>query len=156
MQIHSTIVNSYQGQISLVKIIHSLSFLFYRIKCVIWQLVKYIVWSENSKGLSLTFTDLGQIQLWKLAIYTSPRKKLDLSKIKLKASISQPPYAKLHYSCRNTPSKDKHGGEKLTWSCTVKELLRVNSIIIQFAGRNYSGTTLTHNGRWYFSYLPLL
>lgn len=43
VQIHSTIVNSYQDQISLVKIFHSLSFLFYRIKCVIPQLVKYIV-----------------------------------------------------------------------------------------------------------------
>lgn len=90
---HLTIMNSYQGQTSLVKIFHSLSFLFYRITHVISQLVKYIPWNENSKGLSLTFTDLGQIQLTHLQ-----EKNLDLSKIKLKASISQPSYGKLHYS----------------------------------------------------------
>lgn len=121
VQIHSTFVNSYQGQALLVKIFHSLSFFFYRIKCVIPQLVTYIVWNENSKGLSLTFTDLGEIQLWKLATYTSPRKKSDLSKIELKASISQPLYGKLDCSCRNTPSKGKHDRQKLMWSCTVKK-----------------------------------
>lgn len=43
VQIHSTIVNSYQGQTSLVKTFHSLSFLFYKIKSVKSQLVKHMI-----------------------------------------------------------------------------------------------------------------